>query len=128
MILLLVSWICNLHMVTLKCEAEVQTVSRQDKMHMNIQVLESQGEIVSLWVTFWRRWSWTMKRVAVNYIPYYWIEKMNPFHIILLVHHIHFYNELKNTCVHGVVKDIWFCTMFASVSFRKSYCCIFIAF
>ena len=34
-------------MVTPKCECEAQIVSRQGKMQLDIQVLESQGEIVS---------------------------------------------------------------------------------
>lgn len=33
-------------MVTQRCESEVGIVSRQNKMHFNIQVLEGKGEVI----------------------------------------------------------------------------------
>ena len=38
---------CNARKVTPKCESEARIVSRQEKMQLDIQVLESKEEIVS---------------------------------------------------------------------------------
>ena len=47
LLLLFINYICNAWTVTPKCESEARIVSRQEKMELEIQVLESQREIMS---------------------------------------------------------------------------------
>jgi len=43
----LIKSVKQLHIVTLKCESEEQTVSLQENMHLDIQMLESQCKSAS---------------------------------------------------------------------------------